>query len=196
MPGLCTYRNADRFGNLFADGSFAQKLYVFCPGKSHKDAYSGNGTTIKKPARRRMVNPHNIETNLAHERKIDVHLLSSSQVIFFGVRLEGSIRDSLHKKLSVTLKKEFRDWANSRVCAHSGNSLVQPPHRRKDFNCRLYPRPCWPSSSAAFSLNGSQACGYDYSSLRLSRITAPVRSISSRVCAVEIKPVSNCDGAK
>jgi len=120
MPGLCTYRNADRFGNLLADGSFAQKLYVFCPGKSHKDAYSGNSTTIKKPAWRRMVNPHNIETNLAHECKIDVHLLRSSEVIFFGVRLEGSIRDSLHKKLSVTLKKEFRDWANSRVCAHSG----------------------------------------------------------------------------
>jgi hypothetical protein len=38
----------------------------------------------------------------------------------FRVRLEWAVGDSFNKKLSVTFEKEFRDWANSRVCAHSG----------------------------------------------------------------------------
>src|SRR2546430_15192848 len=128
MPGLCTYRNADRFANLFANGSFAQKLYVFCPGKSHKDAYSGNGTTIKKPARRRMVNPHNIDTNLVHKRKIEVYLLMSSEVVFFGGRLEKSQPDSLHKKLLDHRKKEYRVGANLRGYVYTGHALGQHAH--------------------------------------------------------------------
>ena len=35
-----------------------------------------------------------------------------------------------------------------------------------------------------------------YSFANTSRTTAPVRSMSPAVCAVEMKPVSNCDGAK
>ena len=35
-----------------------------------------------------------------------------------------------------------------------------------------------------------------YSFANASRTTAPVRSMSAGVCAVEMKPVSNCDGAK
>ena len=37
---------------------------------------------------------------------------------------------------------------------------------------------------------------YVPSSANTSRRTPPVRSISASVCAVEMKPVSNCDGAK
>src|SRR5439155_8370129 len=55
-------------------------------------------------------------------------------IISFSVRPEWSISHPFNEKLSVIFKKEFRDRPNSRVCAHSGNSLVQPPHRRKDFN--------------------------------------------------------------
>jgi hypothetical protein len=35
-----------------------------------------------------------------------------------------------------------------------------------------------------------------YSALNASPAASPVRSISASVCAVEMKPVSNCDGAK
>ena len=35
-----------------------------------------------------------------------------------------------------------------------------------------------------------------YSTFNASRTTAPVRSMSPVECAVEMKPVSNCDGAK
>jgi hypothetical protein len=35
-----------------------------------------------------------------------------------------------------------------------------------------------------------------YSAFNASRTTAPVRSMSPVECAVEMKPVSNCDGAK
>jgi hypothetical protein len=35
-----------------------------------------------------------------------------------------------------------------------------------------------------------------YSAFNASRTTAPVCSMSPAVCAVEMKPVSNCDGAK
>ena len=78
MTCVRTYRNADGFGNLFAGRSFAQKLDMFCPRKGHKNAHLGSGATIKKPARRRMVYPHNIQAGLAHESKIDLHLLGSS----------------------------------------------------------------------------------------------------------------------
>ena len=35
-----------------------------------------------------------------------------------------------------------------------------------------------------------------YSAFNASRTTAPVSSMSPAECAVEMKPVSNCDGAK
>src|SRR6266704_1664595 len=70
----------------------------------------------RKPARRRMVNPHNIQTGLAHESKIAIDLLRSSEVISFCVRLERTVGNAFDKELFVSFKKEFRHRANSRVC--------------------------------------------------------------------------------
>src|SRR6059058_3924860 len=80
-----------------------------------------------------MVNPHEVQTYLAHQRKIDIDLIGPPKITSVRVRLEWSVSDAFDKKLPVAFEKEFRDRANSRVCAHSGNSLVQAPHRRKGF---------------------------------------------------------------
>src|SRR6266567_693621 len=112
----------------------------------------------------------------AHQCKIDIDLLSFSQIISVRVRLEWSVSNAFDEKFAVAFEKEFRDRANSRVCAHSGNFLVQAPRRRKVF--------------------GRDDAPYLAKLGSTSRTTAPVRSMSSDVCAVEIKPVSNCDGAK
>ena len=116
MSGMRAHRNANGFGDTFARRSFPQKLDMVRPGKCHQDAHAGSGATIKKPARRRMINPDNVQADLAHERKVDIDLLRSSEIISFRVRLEWTVGDSFNKKLSVTFEKEFRDWANSRVC--------------------------------------------------------------------------------
>ena len=41
-----------------------------------------------------------------------------------------------------------------------------------------------------------QSCQFPYKTANASRTTSPVRSMSPAVCAVEMNPVSNCDGAK
>ena len=104
---------ANGFGNLFTDGAFTQKLDVFFPGKRHQHAHLGSSTTIKKPARRRMVNSHNIKTGLPHENEIAINLLRSSEVISFCVGLERTVGHAFNKKLFVSFKKEFRHRANS-----------------------------------------------------------------------------------
>src|SRR6266568_3056231 len=97
---------------------------MLCPGKRHEHAHPRSGTTIEKPARRRMINSHNVETDLMHEGKIGIDLLGSSKIISFRVRLEGTVSNAFDKKLFVAFEEEFCDCANSRVCAHTGNSLV------------------------------------------------------------------------
>ena len=55
-----------------------------------------------------MINPHNIQANLTHEREIGIHLLRPSEIVPLGVRLEGTVRDTFDEKLFVTFQKEFR----------------------------------------------------------------------------------------
>jgi hypothetical protein len=63
-----------------------------------------------------MVNPQNIETGLTHENQIAVNLLRPAEIISFCVRLERTVRNAFDKELFVSVKKEFRHRANSRVC--------------------------------------------------------------------------------
>ena len=122
------------------------------PRQGNEHANASGCAAIEEPARRRVINAHEIDPDLAHERKIDIHLFGASEIIFFRVRLKRAVGDALDEKLPISFEKELGDSANARFCAHR--------------------------------------------SVRASRITLPVRSISSGVCAVEINPVSNCDGAK
>ena len=62
-----------------------------------------------------MINPHNIQTGLPHESKIAIDPLRPAKVISFCVRLEGSVGDAFEKELFVSVEKEFRHRANSRV---------------------------------------------------------------------------------
>ena len=73
-----------------------------------------------------MIDPNNIETNLAHQGEIDIDLLGPSQVVPFGVRVERTVRNAFNKKLIITLQKEFRRRANSRVpsCCHVERSRL------------------------------------------------------------------------
>src|SRR6266496_2540726 len=146
-----------------------------------------------------MINPHEVQACLAHQSKIDIDLIRRPKITSIRVRLEWSVGDAFNKKLPVAFEKEFRDRANSRVCAHSGNSLVQATHRRKGFKVAAVRRT---ASISAWQYPGSRRLRInhpalkDQSSRSASRMTSTVRSMSSNVCTVEINPVSNCDGAK
>src|SRR5437868_2088315 len=86
------------------------------PRQRNKHAHPLAGAAIEKPARRSVINPHEVQASLAHQCKIDIDLLSFSQIISVRVRLEWSVSDAFNKKFSVAFEKEFRDRANSRVC--------------------------------------------------------------------------------
>src|SRR6516162_8752743 len=122
MPGVRLHGAANGFSNLLARRPFTQELDMFFPRKRHQHSHPGSGTTIEKPARRRMVNPHYIQTGLAHESEIGINLLRSSEVISFCVRLERTVGNAFDKELFVSVKKEFRHRTDSRVAAHSGIS--------------------------------------------------------------------------
>ena len=80
-----------------------------------------------------MIGPDQVEADLAHERQIFLYLFGMTEIVAFCVRLERSIGNAFNKKLPVTFKEKFRDRADPRVCAHTGNFLVQVAHRSKGF---------------------------------------------------------------
>jgi hypothetical protein len=108
---------------------------MFFPGKCHQHAHPCVSASVEKPSRRRMINAHNIQSGLSHEREIDIHLLGPTEIVPFGVRLEGTVRDAFDEKLFVTFQKEFRRRANSRVCTHSESSLSPCTAWTQRFYC-------------------------------------------------------------
>ena len=88
-----------------------------------------------------MVNPHNIQTGLAHKNEIAIDLLRLAKVISFCVRLERTVGDAFDKELFVSVKKEFRHRANSRVChaCHVGRYSVIPIHPILSFRATCPP---------------------------------------------------------
>src|SRR5438046_7928887 len=83
--------------------------------KCHHYTHPNVISTVDKPRRRCMINPHNIQAGLSHQGEIDIHLLGPTEIVSFGVRLEGTVRDAFDEKLFVTFQKEFRRRANSRI---------------------------------------------------------------------------------
>src|SRR4029453_11640736 len=92
------------------------KVHILPPpeGDHHADAVFE--TKIQEPARWGIIDSHNVDSEFAHHAQIQSGLLRGSDVEALPIRREGPISDSFQKKLSITLKKEFRDRANSRVC--------------------------------------------------------------------------------
>src|SRR5215471_9523383 len=66
MSRMRPHGSADIFNYLFPYRPLTQKLDVLFPWKGHQHAQTRRSATIKKPARRRMVNPDNVQTGLAH----------------------------------------------------------------------------------------------------------------------------------
>ena len=66
MAGIFAHRFTHRLGNGVARRSLAQKFNVFRPRQCDQHSHSGSRTTVDKPARRRMINTHDIQSDLAH----------------------------------------------------------------------------------------------------------------------------------
>src|SRR5262249_9491225 len=141
------------------------------------------GATVEKPARRRMINPQNVQTGLAHQRQIDVYLLRRPEIIPIRVRLERPVRDALNEEFLFAFEKELRPGSNPGVCLHSVSSLSLYTAVAQRFNCR--------GSRVGCRAQHRRRHAPCYSSAKASRTTATVRSMSSGVCAVEMNPVSN-----
>jgi hypothetical protein len=86
---------------------------MFFPWKRHQHTHTGSSTAIQKPAWRRMVNPHKIQTGLAHEREVKIDLLRPAKMVPFGIRLERTVGNAFDEKLFVAIEKEFRSRTNS-----------------------------------------------------------------------------------
>src|SRR5215471_16091814 len=116
MPGVRLDGGAHVFGDLFTCGSLTEKLDVFFPGKRHENADTGGSATVEKPARRRMIDSHNVHARLAHQRQIGIHLFRPANVIAIPIRFEGTVRDTFNEKLPVSVEEELRSGSDSRVC--------------------------------------------------------------------------------
>src|SRR6266576_578641 len=123
MPSVGLDGSAHVFGDLFAGGSFTEKLDVFFPGKRHQNAHPRGSATIEEPARRRMINPHNVHASLAHQRQIGIQLFRPADIISIRVRFERTVRDPFAEKLPVSVEEKLRSGPDSRVCLHSVSSL-------------------------------------------------------------------------
>src|ERR671931_438502 len=60
MSGVLAHRSTNSFSNLPANRSFAQELDMLFPRKRHQHTHPCVSASIKKPGRRRMIDPHNI----------------------------------------------------------------------------------------------------------------------------------------
>ena len=59
-----------------------------------------------------MINPHNVQADLTHEREIDIYLFRAPEMISLRVRLKRPVGHAFDKKLPLAFEKEFRDPAN------------------------------------------------------------------------------------
>src|SRR5215510_11186782 len=113
MSGVGLDGSANIFGDLLTRGSFTEKLDVFFPRESHQNPHAGGSATVEEPARRRMINSHNVDARLAHQRQIGIHLFRPANVIAIPIRFEGTVRDTFNEKLPVSLEEELRSGSDS-----------------------------------------------------------------------------------
>ena len=88
---------------------------MFLPGERHQHTHTGSSTAIQKPVWRRMVNPHKIQTSLAHEREVKIDLLRPAKMVPFGIRLERTVGNAFDEKLFVSVEEKLRSGSDSRV---------------------------------------------------------------------------------
>ena len=130
MAGVRLNGSADIFGDLFTCGSFTEKLDVFFPGKRHQNAHPRGSATIEEPARRRMINPHNVHTRLAHQRQIGIQLFWPADIISIRIRFERTVRDPFDEKLLVSVEEKLRSGSDSGVCCLCHVSVIRDISRR------------------------------------------------------------------
>src|SRR6266513_6668 len=159
MPDIVAHGTPNHPHYFIADLFLAQKLDVFFPGQRNQNTHSSRGTFLQKPIRRRMIDAQNVQPDLAHHAKIDIHLFGPAESVPLRVRLERAVSRAFDEKLPIAFEAELRNVAN-------------PCHVKREAN------------------------SFPYRFSKTSRTTSAVCSMSFGVCAVEIKPVSNWDGAK
>ena len=173
------------------------------PWQGDKHTHAGSGATIEKPLRWDMINPHHVEADLAHQCQIGIDLFRSSEIISLCVRFERSVGNPFNKKFSGRLRKRISQLAESAGLLSLSCQAEAPAAAGSKYSgSRIR------DSSTSLGMTNYKCCGaerftfpkkrtvFSYSVSNASRITAPVHSMFSCVCAVEINPVSNCDGAK
>src|SRR5262245_39736368 len=115
MPGMLFDRSANVIGNLFTSRSLTKKLDVLFPGQCHQNTHPCGSAAIEEPAGWRMINSNYIHSRLAHQRQIGVYLLRLPKSAR-GVRFERTVRNTLDEEFCISVEKELRPGANSRVC--------------------------------------------------------------------------------
>ena len=78
---------------------------MFFPRERHQNAHPRGSATIEEPARRRMINPHNVHAGLAHQRQIGIQLFWPADIIPIRIRFERTVRDPFDEKLPVSVEE-------------------------------------------------------------------------------------------
>src|SRR5437763_1686537 len=71
---------------------------------------------MEEPARRRMINPHNVQARLTHQRQIGIHPFRAADVVSLRIRFKRTVRDPFDEKLLLAFEKELRLGENPGGC--------------------------------------------------------------------------------
>src|SRR5207237_5694136 len=107
MTGVRPNCRLDGTRNFISRFLSRKKLNVLGPRQRNQDSNASGGALIQKPTRRRMINPHDVDADFAHLRKIALHLFLRAQIMTFRVRFEGTVSDALQKEFAVAFEKEL-----------------------------------------------------------------------------------------
>src|ERR1041384_7519824 len=82
-----------------------------------------------------MINPHNIDCRLAHQRQIGIQLLGRTERPFTYTRAEWTVCDAFDEKFVLSVKKEFRFGSDSGVCCFCHVERSLPPKTGSMSSC-------------------------------------------------------------
>ena len=94
------------------------------PRNRDQDPNAGSGAAIQKPARRRVIDPHQINSQLRHQVQIPLELLPGTEIVTFRIRTKWPVGDAFDEKFALALKEEFGHGADARrLSIHRGTNL-------------------------------------------------------------------------
>src|SRR5689334_1597775 len=118
MTSVSFDRLAQRIDYCVASGCFSQEFHMLHPRNRDQNSNAGGGAPIQEPGRRRVINPHQINTEFLHQMQIALKLLRRTEIVALRVRSKWPVSYSFDEKFFLPVEEEFGDGADTRICSH------------------------------------------------------------------------------